>query len=94
MVDKQLDNNNLEPAVPESPEIPDKQLGEVAGGWNTYRDYYGVYCKKCRNIFYAYDDEALRKIVTNPCRWCGAPYTNMIIDPSLSPRNKPDRPLH
>ena len=51
MVDKQLDNNNLEPAVPESPELSDEQLDEASGGWNTYRDYYGVYCKKCRNIF-------------------------------------------
>lgn len=51
MVDKQLDNNNLEPAVPENPELSDEQLDEASGGWNTYRDYYGVYCKKCRNIF-------------------------------------------
>lgn len=107
MTDKQLENSNLEPVVPESTEnieasenteIPAEELEEVAGGvgpgWNTYREYYGVYCKKCRNIWYAYSGEALQKIVTSPCRWCGAPYTNMIIDPTLSPRNKPDGPLH
>ena len=104
MTDKQLESSNLEPVVPETPEtqenteIPAEQLEEVAGGvgpgWNTYRDYYGVYCKKCHNIFYAYDGAALQKLVTNPCRWCGAPYTDMIIDPSVSPRNKPDGPLH
>ena len=45
MTDKQLNSNDLEPAVPESPEIPDEQLDEASGGWITYRDYYGVYCK-------------------------------------------------
>ena len=33
MVDKQLDNNNLEPAVPESPELSDEQLEKLIQPW-------------------------------------------------------------
>lgn len=39
MAEKQLDDNGLETAATEAPEIPDEQLVDVAGGWNTSRHF-------------------------------------------------------
>ena len=85
MADKQLDNNNLETAIPENPEITDEQLGEATGGWNTKRKVYYVFCRECRSAYACYNDEQVKQIVTNPCRRCGAPNTSLYIDPNLCP---------
>ena len=85
MADKQLDNNNLETAIPENPEIADEQLGEATGGWNTKRKVYYVFCRECRSAYACYNDEQVKQIVTNPCRRCGAPNTSLYIDPNLCP---------
>lgn len=85
MADKQLDNNNLESAIPENPEISDEQLEGATGGWNTKRKVYYVFCRECRSAYACYNDEQVKQIVTNPCRNCGAPNTCLYIDPNLCP---------
>ena len=85
MTDKQLDNNSLEPEVPEIHEMSAEQLEEVAGGWNTKRKVYYVFCSECRSAYACYNDEQLRQVVTNPCRNCGAPRTSPYINPNLCP---------
>lgn len=57
MADKQLDNNNLESAIPENPEISDEQLKGATGGWNTKRKVYYVFCRECRSAYACYNDE-------------------------------------
>ena len=84
MAEKQLDNNGLESAATEVPEIPDEQLVDVAGGWNTNRRFYAVVCRECHRVFNPRSDGELQQIVTNPCPACGADRTCLYIDPNLS----------